>query len=464
MLNLLKGLLLILFSLFCIYLLEGACFRLVDGYANWRLSLAWGKPSQPAFNSILKKIPLDHFIAQPLDSQESEHLGYWVGRESEYSSKIMSFTRPLRDMYKDFIYRKIEPLANFEIRDYDDIQGVVLPGLKKSASVEDVQKQKARRVGDGLEYAKGIFIKVIVQRNSDSYRQEFKDLETSFSFLLERGFACLVLPVVSSDDLVDKITRFQEQEGLLAKNLFGWADGKAATFLMQSCQTKPDCWKAIMLTDPEKFVKPPNVTGLPWTYFVIDDDRRLQEQGLDLLNEWIKLARTNENLYASRLSGLLRIGKRFNVDKTIPSYFVTYALFCAKFIDELHGDWPEVGVFSKTKFSDNNQSNLIPKSEVASSNFDLNRIEKRNNQIEEEESLIPTSFTANFDCEMVRVYRANHSNDPQLPLVTNRDLILKLGLGFEEMGQGVLEQIGVKDPLFYRYYNSLRAMEESPLH
>ena len=133
----------------------------------------------------------------------------------------------------------------------------------------------------------------------------------------------------------------------------------------------------------------------------------MQEQGLDLLNEWIKLARTNENLYASRLSGLLRIGKRFNVDKTIPSYFVTYALFCAKFIDELHGDWPEVGVFSKTKFSDNNQSNLIPKSEVASSNFDLNRIEKRNNQIEEEESLIPTSFTANFDCEIWRCKQRN---------------------------------------------------------
>ena len=65
---------------------------------------------------------------------------------------------------------------------------------------------------------------------------------------------------------------------------------------------------------------------------------------------------------------------------------------------------------------------------------------------------------------MVRVYRANHSNDPQLPLVSNRDLILKLGLGFEEMGQGVLEQISIKDPLFYRYYNSLRAMEDSPLN
>lgn len=464
MLNLLKGFLLILFTLFCIYLLEGACFRLVDGYANWRLSLAWGKPSQPAFNPLLKKIPLDHFVAQPLSSPESEHLGYWVGRESEYSSKIMSFTRPLRDIYKDFIYRKIEPLANFEIRDYGDIQGVVLPGLKKSAMVEDVQKQKARRVGDGLEYAKGIFIKVIVQRNSDSYRQEFKDLETSFSFLLERGFACLVLPVVSSDDLVDKITRFQKNEELLAKNLFGWADGKAATFLMQSSQTKPDCWKAIMLTDPEEFVKPPNVTGLPWVYFVIDDDRRLDEQGLDHLNEWIMMSRTNENLYASRLSGLVRIGKRFNVDKTIPSYFATYALFCAKFIEELHGDWPEVGVFSKPESLDLNQSHSSSKTFVTSSNFDLVRIEKKNTKIEEEESISSPNFTANFDCEMVRVYRANHSNDPQLPLVSNRDLILKLGLGFEEMGQGVLEQISIKDPLFYRYYNSLRAMEDSPLN
>jgi hypothetical protein len=32
------------------------------------------------------------------------------------------------------------------------------------------------------------------------------------------------------------------------------------------------------------------------------------------------------------------------------------------------------------------------------------------------------------------------------------------------VGQGVLGQIKTKDPLFYRYYISLRAIEESPLN
>ena len=37
-------------------------------------------------------------------------------------------------------------------------------------------------------------------------------------------------------------------------------------------------------------------------------------------------------------------------------------------------------------------------------------------------------------------------------------------LGFEEMGKEVFEQIRHKDPLFYRYYISFRAIEESPLN
>ena len=81
MINFTKGLLCILFSLFCLYILESACFRLVENYANWRLTLAWGKPSEAAFNSILKKLPLDHFVRRPTDLPKPQHLGYWVGEE-----------------------------------------------------------------------------------------------------------------------------------------------------------------------------------------------------------------------------------------------------------------------------------------------------------------------------------------------------------------------------------------------
>ena len=71
-----------------------------------------------------------------------------------------------------------------------------------------------------------------------------------------------------------------------------------------------------------------------------------------------------------------------------------------------------------------------------------------------------------FDCEIVRGYRELHANDPELFLISNRDLVLKLGLGFEEMGSGVLDKVGERDPLFIRFYQSLRMVQsmDSPLN
>ena len=210
MINFTKGLFYAIFSLFCLYILESACFRLVEDYATWRLTLAWGNPSEATFNSILKKLPLDHFVKRPTDLAKPEHLGYWVGEEDQYSSKVMSFTRPTRDIYENYIQTVFEPLANYEIRDYEEIQGVVLPGLKKSATVVDVQEQKARRVGDPLEFAHGVFIKVVLRDGSGSFKEQSTELESSFGFLLQQGFACVVLPVFSSTDLLENIDNFKK--------------------------------------------------------------------------------------------------------------------------------------------------------------------------------------------------------------------------------------------------------------
>ena len=46
---------------------------------------------------------------------------------------------------------------------------------------------------------------------------------------------------------------------------------------------------------------------------------------------------------------------------------------------------------------------------------------------------------ASFDCDIVRGYR-NHAGDPDLSLISNRDLVLKIGLGFEEMGEDFLNR------------------------
>ena len=404
--KLVKVLTIFCFSLFCIYILESACFRLVDVYANWRLHLAWGEPSRPKDNSFLDKLPLDHFAQLPTDFTRPDHLGYWVGDENKYTTKVMSFTRPLRDIYEDYILNTFEPLSNFEIRDYEGIQGAVLPNLKKLASIEDVKQRKARRVGDGLEFAKGVFIKIIVDDGADSYRTEFAELEASFGFLLEKGFACIVLPVSSGEDLIHKVSNFKQEESLLAQNLFAWAEGLAANFLMESCRMKPDLWKAVMLKDPEELSPPPNGPKIPWVYFVIDEDQRLKEDGLDLLYEWIKLARVTDNLYASRLSGLVRIGLNFQVEKSIPSYFATYVISITKIFEEIQNATPAFEVLTQPngqreyKEKEHNKPKL-PNVEVSrSSSFDLTRIEDSITKLEESKEIKAITVSPNFNCEI----------------------------------------------------------------
>jgi len=138
--NLLKRLIFLLLFVFSLYLVEGACFRLIDDYANWRLHIAWGEPDDPKENMFLKKLPLDHFSECPTDRPKPKHLGYWISEEVDYCTKTLSFTRPLQDHYKDFITYNLNPLGNFIKRNNSkaDITELLLPNLNKFATANDV--------------------------------------------------------------------------------------------------------------------------------------------------------------------------------------------------------------------------------------------------------------------------------------------------------------------------------------
>ena len=56
-----------------------------------------------------------------------------------------------------------------------------------------------------------------------------------------------------------------------------------------------------------------------------------------------------------------------------------------------------------------------------------------------------------FDCDVIREYRLLNADDPQIASLSNRELVLTLGLSFESLGDEVLEQIAEKDPLFHRF-------------
>lgn len=460
------------FGLFCLYILESACFRLVEGYANWRHNLAWGDIKTPAFHSALKKLPLDHFVTRPTDFDAPKHLGYWVSEENNYASRVLSFTRPLRDIYKNHVESKNDALVNYEIRDYGAVKGVVLPGLKKAATIENVRNRRARRVGDKMEFARGLFIKIILDENDDSFSSEFSKLEASFGFLLERGFACAVLPVFSVDDLISNIDNLKKRETLLTENLFIWADGEAGDIIQKACKIEPDFWSAIMITDPMEFISPPENVALPWVYFQIEDNRKLKEEGLEHLYNWIYLARSTNNLYSSRLGGMLKTSHSLYVNDDIPSNFVAYVLQCTDFREQMALVEKESEiVFAPKPKLENKINNDLPKPiavnekmEAIEGTFNLKRIEESIERIEDEEDINVNLISAEFNCDIINAYREINANDSKLKLISNRDLILKLGLGFEQMGADVLEQIRIRDPLFHRYYKSLQAIEDSPLN
>ena len=94
----------------------------------------------------------------------------------------------------------------------------------------------------------------------------------------------------------------------------------------------------------------------------------------------------------------------------------------------------------------------------------MDRIEQTIQDLSKEEDETVKLVDATFDCEIVRGFRQLHSNKPNLQQVSNRDLVMMLGKKFEKMGEEVLIQVRERDPHFYRFYRSLRALEDSPVH
>jgi hypothetical protein len=106
--------------------------------------------------------------------------------------------------------------------------------------------------------------------------------------------------------------------------------------------------------------------------------------------------------------------------------------------------------------------------EMAENNLSSSLISSRkpSQEIEEPSSLSIDDFEysnpePNFDCEVVREYRQINKGDAAVADLTNRELVLQIGSSFEEMGVNVLEQIADQDPMFYRFYLSLKEIETS---
>ena len=449
-----------LFLLFvlCLFILEGACFRLVEDYAQKRLEFAWGKPGQGHFHPLLKKLPLDHFYSPPKSSEVS---ALRVQLEDKYASKIMSFGRPTRDRLREQVERAIDPLDNFEIKDIGKVESIVLPGLQKPATLEEVNRKLARRIADPLEFAKGLVIRVLPHAEKHLIAQEFNRLASSFKFLLERGFACAVMPVSSYLDLLEKTRNLRNENPMIAQNLYLWGDEMGADLILQATKENASISKVIIINRPSLVLPPPQVKGMPWVLFGVSPNVEQDGEQLANLLLWVDRGRDADRLYPSRLGGLMKfVGKK---NENFESFAVAYLLQVLEFAEQVGKDWPEPKPLLNSMAVGEGLTAQEEKPSKLGQPFDLLTVEQKIQKLQqdkEENSVL----VATFDCEIVRGYRELHTDNINLRKVSNRDLVLKLGMGFEEMGQEVLEEIGGKDPLFLRFYRSLKEVQETPLN
>ena len=438
-------------------ILEGACFRLVENYAKSRMEFAWGKPGNGKFHPVLKKLPLSHFVAPPSSLLPPSER---IVLEDQYATSLMSFGRPIRDRLQEEIETAVDPLAPFEIKDINGASHVVLPGMQIAATLDEVKRKMARRVGDPMEYAEGLLIRVVASKEKHIIEAELSRLQAVFKFLLDKGLACVVVSASSSQELADTSRKLIRHNPMIASDLYVWGDDQAADFILEVTQADPALFKTLIVCNP-KSIPAPRVKGMPWILLgsssILKQD---EEQQLNFLS-WLDRSRDADQLYPSRLGGLLKIfpkESRFRFE----SFAIPYLLVSLEYLSrsDISSSKPVqlVDDFSK---SDTIANSFFKNGKP--SGFDLFSLEEQIEQMENNE-IISTMELATYDCEVIREYRQIHANDANLVKVSNRDLVLKLGLSFEQMGEGVLDKIGKKDPLFVRFYNSLREVEESPFN
>ncbi len=438
-------LIIVLLAGLTLYLIQGACYRLVEPYAKKRLHLAWGNERSLKVNSFLSKFSLDHFAVSPDQNSYPDSLSEFSA-ENEYAKKVMSFSRPIRDRFYNFINSQENPLRSYDIDDLGIVKEVVKPGLRRPANAMDVSLGLARREGLPVDFSKGIFVKVIPRISRDVYESKFAKLENIFAFLLQQGLACCLLEVDNADELISKLHYLQLQQANFGEKLFIFAEDDATKFVsvaFASEKIKPRC---IILKNPaEEFRFSENTRS--W-FLGITNELNLQES---IRNSLIKNAQANRRskfVYKSKLAGLLYYDLE-NEMIPIPSFAMAYLLTC------LEKNIDEVG-------NENEQNILLDSNLTNLSDLDIDITENiilgLDPSVEKLQDALNNEY--NFDCPVVREYRLMHADSKELSNVSNRDIVLSLGSSFEEMGENVLLEIADRDPLFYRFYISLKEIQD----
>jgi hypothetical protein len=431
-----------------LYLIEGACFRLVEPYAQWRLQFAWGEPSYAKLNPIFKTIPTDHSFAPPDASSFYGGMQKPLDLEFEYAQKITSFNRPSRDRYYNYLMQEVNPLRNFEMTDLGIVKGVLVPGMRRPANSIDVDFGLARREGLPVPFSNALFLYVIPQGPRSAYESAFVRLEGPFSFLLNHGISCVLLDPKSPDELLTQFKYLKSQHPNFAENIFVYAEGEAVSVTCEAIQEESQLITSLMVKNPAKPISSKIRSSVAWFIGLLSDGKTNQEVQNSLL-EIVRANRNHPNIYKSRLSGLLF--QESKVEKFLSSDLMCFLLTCLNISEEIKDLTPE-GAPDK-EWLDSNSSERADLSSFSELDESKRETALQDNSISQDE---PT-----FDCDVIREYRLLNADDSQIANLSNRELVLTLGLSFENLGDEVLEQIAEKDPLFYRFYLSLKEIHST---
>ncbi len=449
-----------------IILFEGVCFRFAEDYANFRLQLAWGDLNSSSSQSL--SLPLDHFTKKPKGDLSLQNLQSRILEENEYSKSILSFGRPVRDHFLTFKQNAVNPLEKFDYRNLENnesyVGDVIFPGLKRVATESDVGNNFARRRGDTLEYARAILVYLHDTENGLS-KNETKNLETTFSFLLERGIACVSIPFSSAKELERQILFLKSDYPLISKTVMVCGRKKSANHIMKILEKNDDLISLAILQDPSENNLLNSSRQSTWIFglltgpTIVDVSKGATFQMLKM----VESARISNYLYQSKIGGVLRVVDPDDED-IIPAVTLPHILKCVEFYGALKIQKEKVLKLS-VLVNDLNETELKTLSVLSNpESFLETELDKNVSKTTLfQNSFIETpiqTMNAEFDCEIVRLYRQEHKDDPELSTLSNRQIVLELGKKIEKMGDQYMDDFKSTDPKFYEFYQTLK-LEES---
>ena len=442
---------------FILFLFEGICFRMVEKYSLMRLESSWGAKNSVDLNKYLKLLPFNHFQSPPIDNSEVEFSIFRAIEEDKYACKIMSFGRPQRDQFIDFIQDSEPNRKSFAIKDVKHIRGLTLPGLKRFPTDEEVAKGWAGRQRDSIEFAHAVFVdlKPFTISNTVDSRSQYEQRHEDY--LLEQGFACLSLPTRSKDILVNDLRILKENFPAVAEKIICRATGREAEILLDACSDHPFLVNMLIVHSPSGFSSVPQVESPPWFFCSVDRTQMEDYVLVDGLLKWMNAVRDTKFIYPSKIGGLMRVRNSYT-SQNIDTFHIPILMQCIDFYKKLEEDKARSYALKKSLVNQAKKNVETRRAKIDSEGVDslgINSIQSELSSLK-----ITSNSTQSFDCKMVREYRDLHFDDPGVAQANNRDLVLKIGLNFEQMNPAVMQEVKQKDPLFFQFYQSLKIIEK----